>query len=138
MDFEVIKGNDKPLSAEERHWLTIENIIDIDSVNLPKYNPRKFKIGRELEGLSVTEFAKAAHLSYKTYSASEKGDISPTEIQVDKIAKAQTHVLRGFFEQWERTESDFTQVVARPKAIDYYQYKVFRDINKPRTMKAVV
>lgn len=134
---DLIIGGDQPLTNVERFWKEAGVIIDFDKVNLPKYNPWTIKLARNLEGVARYEFAKRSKLTTKRYTDIENGDAVPTEAEIDKIAKASTHVLRSFFEQWQYTEPDFSQAVARPIPIDYYKYKVFRDINRPLTMKAV-
>lgn len=131
---EFILGGDEPKTALEK--LGFERIIDWANINLPKYNPRQFELCRHLDGLAKWEFAKRAAMTTKRYADIENGHVSPTEAEVDQILKAQTHVVRSFFEQWPETEPDFSKVVAVPKAIDYYKYKVFRDINPPR-MKVI-
>jgi hypothetical protein len=134
INMEVIKGGDNPKTWFEK--LGIERIVDWSTVNLPKYNPRQFELCRHLDGLARWEFAKRAGLSTKRYTAIENGDVAPTDEEVEQIVKSQTHVMLGFLQKWPETEPDFSKVVAVPVAIDYYKYKVFRDINPPR-MKVV-
>lgn len=131
---EFILGGDEPKTWFEK--LGIEKIVDWSTVNLPKYNPYQFELCRNLDGLSRVKFAKMAGISAKCYADIENGNANPTEEEVDKILAAQTHVLKGFFEKWPETETDFARAVPIPIAIDYYKYKVFRDINPPR-MKLV-
>jgi hypothetical protein len=107
-------------------------IIDWSKVVLPKYNPHQIELCRNLDGLARWEFAKLAGLTTKRYTAIEKGDIAPTDDEMQAILKAQTHVLIGFYEQWPETEIDCSGFFGKPIAIDYYKYKVFRDINPPR------
>lgn len=135
---EVIIGGDQPLTKEQRFLNDAGVVIDFGKVNLPKYNPWTIRLARNLEGVARYEFAKLCKLTTKRYTDIENGEVPPTEEEIDKIAKASTHVLRSFFEQWQYTEPDFSQVVARSIPIDYYKYKVFRDINKPQSMKAVL
>lgn len=132
---ELILGGDTPKPILERYGF--KRIIDWENINLPKYNPRQFRLCRHLDGLARWEFAKKAGLPTKRYTDIENGNVPPTEEEVDKILAAQTHVTRGFFEEWPETEPDFSKVVAVPMAIDYYQYKVFRDINKPKEMRVL-
>lgn len=131
---EFILGGGAPKTYFEK--LGTEKLVDWSKVNLPKYNPRQFELCRNLDGLARWEFAKRANMPTKRYTAIEKGEIAPTEEEVDKILNAQGHVVKSFYEQWPETEPDFSKVVAIPKAIDYYKYKVFRDLNPPR-MKPV-
>lgn len=134
---QIIIGGDTPLTKEERHLKEVGVTIDLYAVNLPKWNPRMIEIARHLEGIARYEFAKRAKISTKRYTEIENGNVTPTDEEMQNIAKTSTHVLITFFEQWPLTEPDFRQVVPRPIPIDYYKYKVFRDINKPQSMKAV-
>lgn len=131
---EFILGGDEPKTWFEK--LGIEKIVDWSTVNLPRYNPRQFELCRNLDGLSRREFAKKAGMATKRYTDIENGNVAPAENEVDMILKAQSHVRKGFFQQWPETEMDFSKVVPVPIAIDYYKYKVFRDCNPPR-MKVV-
>ncbi len=97
--------------------------------NYPKYNPFMFEIVRHLEGMAKWEFAKRAGLSTKRYSDIENGDINPTDEEVQSILKSQTHVIGTFFQQWWETKLDISGVLARNIPIDYYRYKIFREIN---------
>jgi transcriptional regulator with XRE-family HTH domain len=129
---EFILGDDNPKVGLERVVHSFKPIIDWSKVNLPRYNPCQFELARNLDGLTKAQFAKTAGLSTRRYTDIEKGDVVPTEVEVDAITGAQTHVLRGFFEQWHETETDFSKVIPVPVAIDYYKFKIFRDINPPR------
>jgi len=88
-----------------------------------------FEVARHLDGLSKCEFAKRAGLSTKRYSDIEGGNINPTDEEVQCILKSQTHVIETFFEQWWETKLDMSGPLAKNIPIDYYQYKVFREIN---------
>jgi DNA-binding XRE family transcriptional regulator len=134
---EIIKGGDNPKYGIEARAASFKRIIDWHNINLPLYNPRQFKLCRNLDGLTKWEFAKRAGLSTKKYSDIEAGNINPTTIEFEAIVKSQDHCLPGFFQQWPESEPDFSLPVAMPIAIDYYKYKVFRDINKPKEMKAI-
>jgi len=127
---EFIIGGDQPKTLLEK--IGVEKVVDWSKVNLPKYNPNQFELARHLDGLTRSQYAKVAGLSVKRYTAIEKGDIVPTEEDVCLILAAQGHVLKGFYEQWPETEIDCSGFFGKPVAIDYYKYKVFRDINPPR------
>lgn len=131
---EFIMGGDEPKTLLEK--IGVEKLVDWPKVNPPKYNPRQIELVRHLDGLTKGAFAKKAGMSMKRYSDIEKGNVAPTEVEVDQILGAQTHVIRAFYEQWPKTEIDCSGYFGKPVAIDYYKYKVFRDINPPR-MKAV-
>lgn len=126
---QIIHGGDTPKTILEQRVHGFEHIVDWSKANLPKYNPRQFELARHLDGLAKCELAKKAGITTKRYADIEKGNALPTEEEVDNITGAQTHVLRGFFEQWHETEMDFSKVVPVPVAIDYYKYKVFSSIN---------
>lgn len=113
-----------------------ESTIDWSSVNLPRYNPFQFLLCRNLTGLAKWQYAKKAGMTTKRYADIEGGNATPTEEEVDKILSAQTTVIRSFFEQWYETEIDISNGFGICKPIDYYKYKVFRDINSPK-MKIV-
>jgi len=131
MDF--IKGGDTPKEGLERVVYNFKRIIDWSAVNLPRYNPYQFELARHLDGRTKAQTAKAAGMSTKRYSDIEKGNSAPTPEEVTQITMAQSHVIETFFEQWHETEIDWSSgCCGRPVAIDYYKYKVFRDINKPR------
>jgi transcriptional regulator with XRE-family HTH domain len=98
----------------------------------PKYNPHLFELCRCLDGAPRYKFAKAAGLTTKRYSAIENGDVVPTDEEFQGILGAQTHVIASFFEQWPEYELDMSGPLARNVPIDYYKYKVFRDLNPPR------
>lgn len=132
---EIIKGGDQPKTVLEQRVYGFKHIVDWSKVNLPKYNPWQIELARHLDGLTKVAFAKTADMSTKKYSDIEKGNVTPTEAEVDQILGAQTHVIRTFYEQWPETEIDFSGPFGKLLAIDYYKYKVFRDVN-PR-MKAV-
>ena len=134
---EAIIGGDDPSKWKERLFPDYKPIVDWSQVNIPKYNPYMFQLCRNLDGLAKWEFAKRAKLTTKRYSDIEDGNVLPTEEEVESIVKAQTHVIKKFFEEWPDNTPDFTKVVATPKAIDYYQYKIFRDINRPQAMKII-
>jgi DNA-binding XRE family transcriptional regulator len=127
---EAIIGGDQPKTLLEK--IGVEKVVDWSKVNLPKYNPHQFELARNLDGLTRSQYAKVAGLSIKRYTSIEKGDIAPTEEDVCLILTAQGHVLKGFYEQWPETEIDCSGYFGKPVAIDYYKYKVFRDMNKPR------
>jgi hypothetical protein len=129
---EFILGDDNPKVGLERVIPSFKSIIDWTKVSLPRYNPHQFELARNLDGLARYEVAKKAGLSTKRYGDIEKGLSMPTEAEVDGILSAQTHVLRGFFEQWPETEIDCSGFFGKPVAIDYYKFKIFRDINPPR------
>lgn len=132
---QIIRGGDTPKTILEQRVYNFKHIVDWSKVNLPKYNPHQFELARHLDGLAKWEFAKKAGMTTKRYTDIEKGNVLPTEEEVDNITGAQTHVLRGFFEQWHETTIDISGPLAKTIAIDYYKYKVFRYIN-PR-MKLV-
>lgn len=98
----------------------------------PKYNPHMFELCRCLDGVPRYKFAKLAGMTTKRYSAIESGDVVPTEIEFQGILGAQTHVIASFFEQWPEYELDMSGPLAKNVPIDYYKYKVFRDMNPPR------
>ena len=124
-----------PKTVWEQRVHGFKQIVDWATINLPKYNPYQFELCRNLDGLPRYAFAKRAGLTTRRYKEIETGESLPTDEAVTKILKSQTHVTGSFFEKWPETKLDFNQVVAVPVAIDYYQYKVFRNIN-PR-MKSV-
>jgi len=126
---EFIRGGDSPKTVLEQRVYNFKHIVDWGKANLPKYNPYQFRLCRELNGDTRAQFAKKAILSTARYVDIEKGNVTPTEEEVDNIFTAQHHVLRPFFEKWPETRPDFSKVVAVPIAIDYYEYKIFRDIN---------
>lgn len=126
---EVIRGGDTPKTALEQRIYGFKHIVDWSKVNLPKYNPHQFELARNLDGLARWQFAKKAGMTTKRYADIEKGDVAPTEVEVDNITNAQTHVIREFFEQWPETEIDCTGFYGKVAAIDYYKYRVFRIIN---------
>lgn len=134
---EVIRGGHGEKYGLEKVVHGFKYIVDWSKVNFPKWNPRQFKLCRNLDGLAKWEFAKRAGLATKRYSDIEAGNILPTDEEFKKIFESQTHVIEGFFQQWPETEPDFSFHPARMKSIDYYQYKVFRDINRPREMVGV-
>lgn len=134
-DMEFIIGGDQPKAVLEQRIHDFKHIVDWSKANLPKYNPHQFELARHLDGLARWEFAKKAGMTTKRYTDIEKGNLTPTEQEVDAITKAQNHALRGFFEQWPETTIDISGPLCKMAAIDYYQYKIFRDIN-PR-MKIV-
>ena len=98
---------------------------------LPKYNPWCFGLMRHLEGLSRSEFARKAKMSTAALKAIEFGEIEPTEEQVDALVSAQSHLLKSFLGDWPETELDISGPLAKNVPINYYKYKVFRDLNKP-------
>jgi transcriptional regulator with XRE-family HTH domain len=126
---EVIRGGDTPKTVLEQRVYNFKHIVDWSKTNLPRYNPHQFELARNLDGLARYQFAKKAKLSTKRYTEIENGDVSPTEREVDNITAAQSHVLRAFFEQWPETEIDCSGFFGKVAAIDYYKYKVFRNIN---------
>lgn len=135
---EVIKGGDAPKQGLEHFVGEFKYVMDWDKVKaFPKYNPHQFELCRNLDGLARYQFAKLAKLSTKRYTAIENGEVAPTEEEFQGILKAQTHVIDTFFEQWPETEMDCSGYYGKPVAIDYYKYKVFRDLNPPR-MKVLV
>lgn len=77
----------------------------------------------------MAEYARRSGLSLKRYLDIERGNIEPTEDEFDAIHKAQTHVLKTFYEQIFDTRLDISGPLARNIPIDYYQYKIFRDKN---------
>ena len=106
--------------------------MDWSKVNkTPKYNPHMIQMARHLECLSVKEMAAAAGLSGKKYSDIENGKIEPTEEEMIKITAAQTHVILSFYEQYPETDLDISGPLAKNVPINYYKYKVFRDMNPP-------
>ena len=133
---EVIKGGDTPKTVQEARVHGFERMVDWSKVDLPKYNPYQFELSRNLDGKTRSQLARKAKIPYKRYCDIEAGVVAPTDAEVVQIMKAQTHVIHSFFEQWPETTLDFSGVIAIPVAIDYYKYKVFRDINPPR-MKVV-
>lgn len=102
----------------------------------PKYNPFMFEVARHIDGLAKWEFAKRAGLTTKKYSDIEGGNIEPTEEEFNKIVTSQTHFIKSFFEQWWETELDISGPFAKNVPIDYYKYKIFRDLNPP-PLKAI-
>lgn len=102
---------------------------------VPRWNPYKFEVCRHLNGMGKGEFAGKVGkvgMSARRYSAIENGEIVPTDEEVRGICEAQTHVLIGFFEQWPLTTLDFSGPFVRTVPIDYYRYKVFRELNPPQ------
>ena len=130
---EVIKGGDAPKQGLEHFVSGFKYVMDWDKVKaFPKYNPHMFEMARCLDGLARYEFAKRAGMPTKRYTAIEKGDVAPTEDEFRAIVAAQTHVIDTFYEQWPETELDMSGYFGKNVAIDYYKYKVFRDLNPPR------
>jgi len=99
---------------------------------VPKWNPYKFELCRHLNGMGKGEFARKVGLPLRRYSAIENGEIEPTDDEVRRICDAQTHVLINFFEDWPLTTLDISGPFARTVPINYYRYKVFRDLNPPK------
>lgn len=98
---------------------------------VPDYNPKMFKLVRQLDGLTKSQFAKRAGLTTKRYFDIEAGNVNPTNPEFQAILKSQDHVIETFFEQWPKTEIDFTGCIGVNIPINYYKYKIFRDINPP-------
>lgn len=113
-----------------------KKIVDWSNVVLPVYNPHQILLARQLSGFSGVEIAKRAHMRYERYRDMERGEKVPTAEEMIRIRNAQDTVTLSFYRQWPETELETTTVGMIPKEIDYYKYKVFRDINKPR-MKLV-
>ncbi len=105
--------------------------------NVPTYNPVRIKLMRELEGLAKYEIARKAKIATKRYSDIESGNILPTDEEIDRLIASQTHVIKGFLTIFDLCETVFKEYGGVPRKINYYQFKIFRDINPPQSMKAV-
>ncbi len=95
----------------------------------PKYNPFTFQLCRHLCGLAKCEFAKKAGLTTKRYSDIETGNVLPTESEFNAILQSQSHATAGFFEKYPTFELDISKGWGENIPINYYKYKVFRDLN---------
>lgn len=103
----------------------------------PRYNPFMFEVARHVRGWTKTDLSKRCKLAVKTISQIENGEIEPTQVQVDVLASEHgTNFPLSFFEQYLETKLDMSGPIARNIPINYYKYKVFRDINPPQ-MSAV-
>lgn len=90
-----------------------------------------FTLARHLEGLTKGELAKRAGVTTKHLSDIEAGNVLATDEEVTAITKAQSHVIETFFMQWHETELDISKGWGENIPINYYKFKIFRDVNPP-------
>ena len=98
---------------------------------VPNYNPFQFQLAREVRGSARYEIAQESKISTKRISDIEKGNIEATEEEVKKLSEVLDFPI-GFFEQFHETTLDCSGFFGRSVQIDYYKYKIFRDINPPQ------
>lgn len=99
--------------------------------NVPKYNPMMFTLARHLEGLAKYKWAKRAGIAAKRLSDIEAGNVLATDEEVVALTKANSHVIETFFMQWHEFETDFSKGFGVSVPINYYKFKIFRDVNPP-------
>lgn len=99
--------------------------------NTPKYNPFMFEVARHVRGFIKSDVRYCTGISVKNISDIENGVRLPTETEVKLLCKGLNFPI-SFFEQWWKTKLDISGPLAKNIPIDYYKYKVFRDINPPK------
>ena len=91
-----------------------------------------FEVARNVRGWTKADLSKKCNLTTKRISQIENGNVEPTQDEVDAIAgQYACDFPLSFFQQWWETRLDFSGCVARNVPINYYKYKVFRDLNPP-------
>lgn len=136
---EIIRGGFD--ETEKKHPLdgraaSFKPIGDWGKIRMPKYNPFQFEIARHTRRLTKSELARKCKLPTVVISNIENGEKLPSEEEMKIIIEVLNYPI-SFFEQFNETKVEFNGCIGRNIAIDYYQYKVFRDINAPRSMKLV-
>lgn len=112
--------------------------MDLLEMNLPAYNPFQFELARHVRGLHRCELAKNCGMKTVDIKAIENGDRLPTADELKILMDDNAlYFPEAFFTQWHEYILDMSGYLAKNVPIDYYKYKVFRDLNRPQMMKAV-
>jgi len=96
--------------------------------NYPKYNPFMFEVARHVRGFTKGDVKYSTGIATKSISDIENGNRLPTDKEVELLSKGLNFPLT-FFGQWWETQLDMSGPIAKNVPIDYYKYKVFREIN---------
>lgn len=105
---------------------------------VPEYNPYTFLLARHVRGWTKSDLSKKCKLPVATISKIENGEREPTLEEVIAIASEHAaHFPITFFRKWYETEIKFDGCLAKNIPINYYKYKVFRDLNPPPSMQIV-
>ena len=94
----------------------------------PKYNPFMFEVARYSRGLVKTDVKYSTGISTKSITEIESGNRLATDKEMELLCKALNYPI-SFFQQWHETRLDMSGHLAKNVPIDYYKYKIFREIN---------
>jgi transcriptional regulator with XRE-family HTH domain len=97
----------------------------------PKYNPFMFELARNVRGWTMHACAKKCGLPTSALYQIERGDRVPTDEEFAALQET-LEFPPNFFHQWYETKIELHGCMGKNVPIDYYQYKVFRDVNPPR------
>ncbi len=99
-------------------------------VKVPVYNPYTFELARHSRGFTQRQVSMKSGVDLEVVKKIEAGELAPSDDDVKKLAGL-LDFPTTFFNQWPETTLDINGCIGKNIPIEYYKYKIFRDVNPP-------